>query len=109
MQERSYLEDVARWTAGYEHLQQTRPLTLAPALADSPVGLLSWILEKHRPWSDCDGDVSRCFSDDYLVGLASLYWFTGAASISLRPYWECAAGHSAARRPMARHSSGADW
>lgn len=97
-EERTYLDEVALWSAsegGYQHLQQTRPLTLAPALSDSPVGLLSWILEKHRSWSDCDGDVSNRFSDDYLIELASLYWFTGSASTSLRPYWEYAAGHTA--------------
>lgn len=97
-EERTYLDEVAAWSAsegGYQHQQQTRPLTLAPALSDSPVGLLSWILEKHRSWSDCDGDVSTRFSDDYLVELASLYWFTGAASTSLRPYWEYASGHTA--------------
>lgn len=95
--EQAYLNEVAAWSAtegGYQHQQQTRPLTLAPALADSPAGLLSWLLEKHRAWSDCAGDVSRRFSDDYLVSLASLYWFTGSASTSLRPYWEYAAGHT---------------
>ena len=96
-EEQIYLDEVALWSAtegGYQHQQQTRPLTLAPALADSPIGLLSWLLEKHRAWSDCDGDVSNRFSDDYLVGLASLYWFTGSASTALRPYWEYAAGHT---------------
>jgi pimeloyl-ACP methyl ester carboxylesterase len=93
--ERAYLDEVERWTTdegAYEHQQQTRPLTLAPALSDSPVGLLSWILEKHRAWSDGDGDVSRRFTDDYLVTLASLYWFTNSIGTSLRPYYEYAAG-----------------
>lgn len=96
-EERVYLDEVASWSAaegGYQHQQQTRPLTLAPALSDSPVGLLSWLLEKHRAWSDCGGEVSSRFTDDYLVGLASVYWFTGSASTSLRPYWEYAAGHT---------------
>src|SRR3954447_24087426 len=95
--EQVYLEEAASWSAtegGYQHQQQTRPLTLAPALSDSPVGLLSWLLEKHRAWSDCGGDVSTRFTDDYLVGLASLYWFTNSASTSLRPYWEYATGHT---------------
>lgn len=92
-EERAYLDEIASWSAaegGYQHQQQTRPLTLAPALADSPIGLLSWLLEKHRAWSDCGGDVSTRFSDDYLIELASLYWFSGSASTSLRPYWEYA-------------------
>lgn len=95
--ERRYLDEVAAWNASegaYQHQQQTRPLTLAPALADSPVGFLSWILEKHRAWSDSGGDVGRRFTDDYLLTLASLYWFTGSVSTSLRPYFEYAAGHT---------------
>ncbi|MGB3376937.1 MAG: epoxide hydrolase family protein [Microbacterium sp.] len=96
-EERGYLDEAAAWNAsegGYQHQQQTRPLTLAPALADSPVGLLSWILEKHRAWSDSGGDVGSRFSDDYLLTLASLYWFTGSISTSLRPYFEYAAGYT---------------
>lgn len=96
-EERVYLDEVAAWNAwegGYQHQQQTRPLTLAPALADSPVGFLSWILEKHRAWSDSGGDIGSRFSDDYLLTLASLYWSTGSISTSLRPYFEYAAGHT---------------
>ncbi|MEG9249756.1 epoxide hydrolase family protein [Arthrobacter sp. Soc17.1.1.1] len=94
-EEREHLARVEAWVAtegAYQHQQQTRPLTLAPALSDSPAGLLSWILEKHRAWSDCDGDVSRRFSDDYLITLASVYWFTNSIGTSFRPYYEFAAG-----------------
>lgn len=96
--ERAYLDEVRVWTSSegaYQHQQQTRPLTLAPALSDSPVGLLSWILEKHRAWSDCGGDVFTRFSEDYLLTLASLYWFTNSISTSFRPYYEYAAGLTA--------------
>lgn len=96
-EEQAYLDEAQNWTAtegGYQHQQQTRPLTLAPALSDSPIGLLSWILEKHRSWSDCGGDVSSRFSDDYLLTLASLYWFTDSIATSLRPYFEYAAGYT---------------
>ncbi|TCL77248.1 MULTISPECIES: epoxide hydrolase family protein [unclassified Rathayibacter] len=97
-EEREHLEEQRTWFAdegAYEHQQQTRPLTLAPALSDSPIGLLAWILEKHRAWSDCGGDVSTRFDDDYLLTLASLYWFTDSISTSLRPYWEYATGRTA--------------
>lgn len=97
-EERAHLERSRAWDAaegGYQHQQQTRPLTLAPALQDSPVGLLSWILEKHRAWSDCGGDVSRAFSDDHLLTLASLYWFTGSIGTSLRPYFAYGSGRTA--------------
>ena len=94
-EERDHLNRVDAWVAiegAYQHQQQTRPLTLAPALSDSPAGLLSWILEKHRAWSDCGGDVSTRFSDDYLATLASVYWFTNSIGTSFRPYYEFAAG-----------------
>ncbi|WP_334152188.1 epoxide hydrolase family protein [Microbacterium sp.] len=94
-EERAHLARVQTWLTvegGYQHQQQTRPLTLAPALSDSPTGLLSWILEKHRAWSDCDGDVSSRFSDEYLLTLASLYWFTNSIGTSFRAYYEHAAG-----------------
>jgi pimeloyl-ACP methyl ester carboxylesterase len=73
---------------GYSHEQQTKPLTLAQGLSDSPSGLLAWILEKYRTWSDCGGDVAARFSDDFLLTQASLYWFTNAISTSFRPYYE---------------------
>lgn len=37
---------------GYSHLQGMKPQTLAVAMADSPVGVAAWILEKFAAWSD---------------------------------------------------------
>lgn len=93
--ERVFLERAAEWAeleGSYQHQQQRRPLSLAPALSDSPVGLLAWIVEKYRAWSDSDGDLSSRFSDDFLLTQASLYWFTNSISTSFRPYYEYAAG-----------------
>ncbi|MGW1030305.1 epoxide hydrolase family protein [Streptomyces sp. NPDC002577] len=93
--EKDYLASVASWQAqegGYQHQQNTRPLSLAPALADSPAGLLAWIVEKYRAWSDSGGDLSSRFSDDFVLTQASLYWFTGTISTSFRPYYEYAHG-----------------
>ncbi|ARC56890.1 hypothetical protein AS850_07340 [Frondihabitans sp. 762G35] len=94
-EERTYLDDVARWSTeegAYAHQQRTRPVSLAYGLNDSPVGLLAWILEKYRAWSDCHGDVSSRFSDDFLLTQASLYWFAESISTSFRPYYESGAG-----------------
>jgi pimeloyl-ACP methyl ester carboxylesterase len=90
-EERAYLDAKESWAVaegGYSHQQQTRPLTLAQGLSDSPSGLLAWILEKYRAWSDSGGDVSTRFSDDFLLTQASLYWFTNTISTSFRPYYE---------------------
>jgi pimeloyl-ACP methyl ester carboxylesterase len=94
-EERTYLDKIAAWTAeegGYQHQQSTRPLTLAHALADSPAGLLAWMVEKYRAWSDNQGVLSSRFSDDFILTQASLYWFTGTISTSFRPYYEYARG-----------------
>jgi pimeloyl-ACP methyl ester carboxylesterase len=89
-EELAYLAQGEQWYAeegGYEHLQRTRPLTAAYALNDSPVGLLAWLLEKYRAWTD-HGDRLSGLGDDLILTHASLYWFTGAIAASFRPYWE---------------------
>lgn len=89
-EELAYLAQGERWYAeegGYEHLQRTRPLTVGYALNDSPVGLLAWLLEKYRAWTDHGSRLSG-IPNDLILTQASLYWFTGAITASFRPYWE---------------------
>lgn len=102
-EETAWLEAQARWQrdgAGYSEIQGTRPQTLAFALSDSPVGLASWIVEKWRAWSDCEGDVERRFTKDELLTNVMIYWVTGTIHASMRQY----AGHRsrppAAVRPV---------
>lgn len=66
------------------------PQTLAFALNDSPAGLLAWIVERRRAWSDCGGDVERAFSREHLLTTVSLFWLTQTIGSSLRFYWETA-------------------
>ncbi|SPT50282.1 Epoxide hydrolase N terminus [Actinomadura madurae] len=90
-EEQAYLASRAAWSAeegGYQHEQSTRPVTLSYGLDDSPTGLLAWIVEKYRAWSDCGGDLSSRFSDDFVLTQASLYWFTRTIGTSFRPYYE---------------------
>jgi len=63
----------------YQRIQATRPQTLGVALADSPVGLASWIVEKFQAWSDCGGDPLKRFSMDTLLDNIMVYWLTGTA------------------------------
>jgi pimeloyl-ACP methyl ester carboxylesterase len=89
--ERAYVRQVRAWErdeGGYEHEQQTRPVTLGYGLTDSPVGLLAWIVEKLRAWSDCGGDLATRFSDDEVLTWTSLYWLTNTIATSFRPYSE---------------------
>ena len=93
--ERDYLAQVAGWftaDGAYEHQQMTRPITLSYGLADSPAGLLAWMVEKYRAWSDHGGDLASVFSDDDILTQASLYWHTNCIATSFRPYYEYARG-----------------
>jgi pimeloyl-ACP methyl ester carboxylesterase len=74
--------------AAYAQVQGTQPQTLGIALDDSPAGLLAWIVQRFRDWSDCDGDVFRSFSRDRLLTNVMLYWVTRTFTSSARLYWE---------------------
>ena len=73
---------------GYNHIQGTKPQTLAYGLNDSPAGLASWIVEKYRTWSDCGGDVERSYTKDELLTIVTIYWVTQTISSSTRMYFE---------------------
>lgn len=89
--ERRYLGEVERWYSeegAYSYVQSTKPLTLGYALNDSPAGLLAWLLDKYRMWSDCGGDVESRFSRFELLSVVSLYWFTQSISSSMSLYFD---------------------
>ncbi|WP_348788413.1 epoxide hydrolase family protein [Leifsonia sp. NPDC080035] len=90
-EERAFLASVAvPAESGYAHQQGTRPDTLAAALVDSPSGLLAWIAEKVRAWSD-----GHALVDDDPEGLlmnVALYWVTRSIGTSFRPYTESPPG-----------------
>lgn len=89
--ETAYQKAVQKWRedeGAYQHLQSTRPQTLAYALNDSPVGLASWILEKFRMWSDAGPDIFETFSSDMLVDNLNVYWATQTIGSSMRYYYE---------------------
>ena len=98
--ERDYRSERERWRAqegAYGAQQRTRPQTLAFGLADSPVGLASWIVEKFHGWSDCQGDVLSVFPMDDLIDNLMIYWLTGTIGSSVRYYYESERGTPAFR------------
>lgn len=98
--ERAYLALTKKWEwdeDAYGHLQRTKPQTLAVGLNDSPAGLATWIVEKWRAWSDCNGDVETRFTKDELLTNVSIYWFTQTIGSSVRMYYESA--HSNRPKP----------
>jgi pimeloyl-ACP methyl ester carboxylesterase len=85
------LEDYDRhrkWGTGYSKEQSTRPQTVGYGLVDSPVGQATWIVEKFREWSDCDGHPEAVFTRDELLDNVMIYWLTASGASSARLYWE---------------------
>jgi pimeloyl-ACP methyl ester carboxylesterase len=74
--------------AAYAAVQGAHPQTLGVALDDSPAGLLAWIAQRFRDWSDCDGLLANTFSRDQLLTNVMLYWVTRSFTSSARLYWE---------------------
>ena len=69
--------------AGYSKIQGTKPQSIGTALNDSPAGLLGWIVEKLRTWSDCDGDPENCFSKMVRTTVSSAYKLALGALITM--------------------------
>ncbi|CAL1260815.1 unnamed protein product [Larinioides sclopetarius] len=80
--------------SGYFHLQSTKPDTIGCALADSPVGLAAYILEKFSTWTDkenqtsLDGNLTKKFTLDELLTIIMIYWVNNNFTASARFYKE---------------------
>ncbi|MES2938998.1 MAG: epoxide hydrolase family protein [Pseudomonadota bacterium] len=89
--EEAYLKSVAQWAeaeGGYIAIQGTKPLTLAYALTDSPLGLAAWYVEKFRGWSDCRSEPDEALTKDEMITDIMLHWLTGTAHSAMRLYSE---------------------
>jgi microsomal epoxide hydrolase len=89
-EEKRYLAELTHFLkeeTGYQWIQGTRPQTLAFGLADSPVGLAAWLIEKFRAWTDCGGNPENAVSRDDMLTNITLYWATGAIGSSFWPYY----------------------
>jgi pimeloyl-ACP methyl ester carboxylesterase len=89
--EKAYLERVAEWAdaeGAYIAIQGTKPLTLAYALTDSPLGLAAWYVEKFRSWSSCQSEPDEILTKDEMITDIMLHWLTGTAHSAMRLYSE---------------------
>jgi pimeloyl-ACP methyl ester carboxylesterase len=87
--EQDFVQATTRWrdTEGaYAMLHRTKPQTAAVGLNDSPSGLLAWIVEKLRSWSDCDGDLWSVYTRDQVLALVTEYWASGTIGSAMRMY-----------------------
>lgn len=74
--------------AAYAKQMATRPQTIGYSLVDSPVGLLSWMLDKFAEWSDTDDSPFETISMDRLLDNVTLYWLTRTGASAARIYHE---------------------
>jgi pimeloyl-ACP methyl ester carboxylesterase len=90
-EEQAFRERSRQWAAAegaYAEVQRTKPQSLGHALTDSPAGLAGWLLDKHRTWSDCHGDIESRYTKDELLTGFTIYWGTGTIASSMRAYYE---------------------
>ncbi len=93
--------DEQKWLAGfrdrfeddgaYFRLQTSRPLTAGYLLADNPVGLLAWMLEKFAAWGDpAEGERSALYQTpahaDRLIRNVMLYLVSNSVATSIWIY-----------------------
>ena len=60
--------------------------TLTHGLNDSPAGMLAWILQRWRKWSDKNGVFEDVFDRDFILTNATIYWVNQAIGSSIRAY-----------------------
>uniref|UniRef100_A0ABD2WK85 Epoxide hydrolase N-terminal domain-containing protein n=1 Tax=Trichogramma kaykai TaxID=54128 RepID=A0ABD2WK85_9HYME len=80
--------------SGYFHIQATKPDTVGVAMADSPAGLATYILEKFSTATHLDyrkrddGGLLEKFGMDELLDNLMMYWAPNKAASSFRIYAE---------------------
>ncbi|WP_205513973.1 epoxide hydrolase family protein [Longitalea arenae] len=68
--------DYEKYETAYLKILSTKPQTLAYALTDSPIGLLSWIMEKYKTWTNAVNALpEEAIELDLMLTNISLYWF----------------------------------
>jgi pimeloyl-ACP methyl ester carboxylesterase len=91
--EKKFFRNNEQWLqkeGAYALIQSSKPQSLAPGLNDSPAGLASWIVEKFRAWSDCDGNIESRFTKDELLTHIMIYWVSESIGASFLPYYDYA-------------------
>lgn len=88
-------------TGRVEHvaINSHRPHTYAIAMNDSPVGLLSWLVDMCRSFTVYDGHVEDALTREQLLANATIYWATGTIASAMRLYVEHARQKAADPNP----------
>lgn len=60
--------------------------TITHGLNDSPVGLLAWILQRWKKWSDKNAAFEENYSTEDVITFTMIYWINQAIGNSIRVY-----------------------
>jgi epoxide hydrolase len=84
------LERIQRFLApagnAYFQVQAHRPQMIGYALTDSPVGQLTWALDRMADWTD--GPIAEALTRDQILTNVMFYWTTRTATSAARMYYE---------------------
>jgi pimeloyl-ACP methyl ester carboxylesterase len=80
------LQGVQQREMAYAALHATRPQTVALALADNPVGVAAWMLEKFQRWSDVGSDLWARYSRDEMITAIMVYLVSDSMPSALWMY-----------------------
>ncbi|MEU8901189.1 epoxide hydrolase family protein [Nocardia sp. NPDC048505] len=76
---------------GFNIIMSTRPQTISHGLNDSPIGLLAWVVEKFKEWSDPSADLpEQAIAVDRMLIDASVQWFTATSGSIAQSYHDVA-------------------
>ena len=103
--QRAGLARFSNQESAYFQLQSTKPQTIGYALADSPVGLLSWIYEKlvtwtdNYPWTDDEGAEGHFDDGPFSLTSYPSHWRLSTVVLTwISIYWFSRAGPAASVR-----------
>lgn len=87
--------------SGYRTLMSSRPSTTAHAFTDSAAGLLAWIVERFKDWTDpFDSEPGTSVAPDRILATAAVYWFTRTVDSAAQLYYEDAHAGTEVPEPM---------
>ncbi|MFI5287597.1 MAG: epoxide hydrolase, partial [Candidatus Dormibacteria bacterium] len=88
--ERQRLDQIKQFLSpagsAYFQVQATRPQVIGFALTDSPVGQLTWALDRMAAWTH--GPIAEALTRDQILTNVMLYWTTRTATSAARMYYE---------------------
>jgi epoxide hydrolase len=100
--ERQRLERITRFLSpggsAYFQVHANRPQMIGYALTDSPVGQLTWALDRMADWTH--GPIAEALTHEQILTNVMLYWTTRTATSAARMYYENMHGPAAwGRKP----------